>query len=164
MGAKGDRASKFPQAERLYADGRNLAEISRLLDVSETTLRRWKADSLVAGPSAGSGTGTGSGDGMDGWDRARAQKRGNIARLRDLFERQLEYVEGLQPADVSPPMMDTLSKLGALVERWDKVESVIRAKAKAEAAEAVESEARRQGASATTIDSLRAAIMQELRA
>ena len=150
MGAKGDRASKAPQAERLYADGRGLAEISRLLDVSETTLRRWKSDSQVPGEE------------MDGWDRARAQKRGNIARLRDLFERQLEYVEGLNPGDVSPPMMDTLSKLGALVERWDKVESAIRAKTKAEAAEAVESEAKRQGASAATIDSLRAAIMQEL--
>lgn len=113
MGAKGDRASKEPLAMRLYVDGSNLTEISRQLDISDTTLRRWKDDSRVPG------------DDIDGWDKARQQKRSNIQRLKDLFERQLEYVEGILPSEVSAPMMDTLSKLGALVERWDKVEKAL---------------------------------------
>lgn len=110
MGQKGDRASKEPLAMRLYGDGKNMTDISKALDVSDTTLRRWKEESRVPGED------------IDGWDKLRQQKRGNIQRLRDLFERQLEYVEGLNPPEVSPPMMDTLSKLGALVERWDKFE------------------------------------------
>ena len=113
MGAKGDRASKELLAMRLYVDGSNLTEISKQLDISDTTLRRWKDDSRIPGEE------------IDGWDRARQQKRSNIVRLKDLFERQLGYVEGLLPAEVSAPMMDTLSKLGALVERWDKVEKAL---------------------------------------
>lgn len=114
MGQKGDFPSKNGLAQRLYADGHSLAEIGRQLDVSETTLRRWKADALVPGAE------------MDEWDRARTQKRGNISRLKDLFERQLEYLESLHPADVNAQMTDTLSKLGALVERWDKAEAVVK--------------------------------------
>ena len=110
MAQKGDRAATEPMAMRLYVDGHSLAEISRQLDVSDTTLRRWKSESAVPG------------DDVDGWDKARMQKRGNIQRLKDLFERQLEYVEGLTPDEVTAPMMDTLSKLGALVERWEKME------------------------------------------
>lgn len=114
MGQKGDRASKHGIAMRLYADGLSLAEIARQIDVSETTLRKWKFDDMVPGAD------------MDEWDRARSQKRGNITRLKDLFERQLEYIEGLHPEAVTAPMMDCLAKLGALVERWDKAEAVVR--------------------------------------
>ena len=113
MGQKGDRASMEPLAIRLYADGMSLAAISKQLDISDTSLRRWKDSSLVPGEDA------------DAWDKARQQKRGNIQRLKDLFERQLEYVEELEPEDVTAPMMDTLTKLGALVERWDKVEKAL---------------------------------------
>jgi transposase-like protein len=114
MGVKGDKAVKAPLAQRLYADGLCLAEIARRLDVSETSLRAWKEEARIPGEE------------LDGWDKARAQKRGNIARLKDLFERQLAFLEGLRPDEVSAPMMDTLAKLGALVERWDKVETVMR--------------------------------------
>ncbi|MBW2599558.1 MAG: hypothetical protein JRC60_05660, partial [Deltaproteobacteria bacterium] len=137
MTTKGDRAAKSPMAERLYVDGHSLAEISRQLDVSDTTLRRWKSDSGVPG------------DEVDGWDRARQQKRGNIQRLKDLFERQLEYVEGLIPEGVTAPMMDTLSKLGALVERWDKIE-----KARIVAAEVVK-EVRKSGLSDDAAEEIR---------
>lgn len=133
MGAKGDRAAKEPIASKLYADGMTLTGISEQLDISDTTLRRWKEESRVPG------------DKLDGWDKGRQQKRGNIQRLKDLFERQLEYVEGLQPSEVSASMMDTLSKLGALVERWDKVESEIRRKVLEEAADAIEETAKQQG-------------------
>lgn len=110
MGVKGDRASKEPLAIRFYAEGHGLAEIGRQLDISVVTLSKWKSEALAPGAE------------MDEWDRARQQKRGNIQRLKDLFERQLKYIEELPPDGVTPPMMDTMSKLGALVERWDRVE------------------------------------------
>lgn len=99
----------------MYVGGATLAEIARQLDVSVNTLSTWKSDTK---PPAG--------DEPDEWDRARMQKRGNIQRLRDLFERQLEYTENLNPSEVSAPLMDTLSKLGALIERWDRAEAVVR--------------------------------------
>lgn len=116
MGIKGDRASKEPLAIRLYAEGKGFAEIGRQLDISVVTLSKWKSESTPPTPPYQGG------DIIDDWDRARQQKRGNIQRLKDLFERQLKYIEDLPPDGVTPPMMDTMSKLGALVERWDKVE------------------------------------------
>jgi transposase-like protein len=148
MGSKGDRAAKAPLAERLYVDGHSLAEISRQLDVSDTTLRRWKSDSGIPGEE------------VDGWDRARQQKRGNIQRLKDLFERQLEYVEGLNPDEVTAPMMDTLSKLGALVERADRMEEVIRRKAIEDAAATVEETAKQSGVSEDTIKAIRRDVLR----
>jgi len=114
MGQKGDRAAKEPLAAKMYADGQSLAEIGRQLDISDTTLRKWKEDSRIPGED------------VDGWDKSRQQKRGNIQRLKDLFERQLAYVEEMHPSEVTAAMMDTLSKLGALVEKWDKAEIVLR--------------------------------------
>jgi hypothetical protein len=110
MAQKGDKAALEPQARRMYADGQNLSAIAAALEVSVTTLSRWKAETKA--PSAE----------LDEWDRARAQKRGNIQRLRDLFEEQLNFVETLHPSERTAPLMDTLSKMGALLERWDKLE------------------------------------------
>ena len=110
MAKKGDRAYLEPQAQRLYADGRSLSDISGLLGVSVTSLARWKEESKV--PSAD----------MDEWDRARLQKRSNIQRLRDLFEDQLAHLEALRADERTAPMMDVLSKVGSLLERWDKIE------------------------------------------
>ena len=145
MGAKGDRAAKEPLAAKMYADGHSLVEISAQLDISDTTLRRWKAESRIPGED------------IDGWDKARQQKRGNIKRLRDLFERQLEYVEGLNASEVTAPMMDTLSKLGALVERWDKIEN-----AQAVAAEVVK-EVKAQGLSDDSAEEIRNKILYGLK-
>jgi len=110
MAKKGDRAYLEPQAQRLYADGRSLSDISGLLGVSVTSLARWKEESKV--PSAD----------LDEWDRARMQKRSNIQRLRDLFEDQLAHLEALRADERTAPMMDVLSKVGSLLERWDKIE------------------------------------------
>ena len=110
MAKKGDRAYLEPQAQRLYADGRPLSDISGLLGVSVTSLARWKEESKV--PSAD----------LDEWDRARLQKRSNIQRLRDLFEDQLAHLEALRADERTAPMMDVLSKVGSLLERWDKIE------------------------------------------
>lgn len=110
MAAKGDKAVLYHQAVRLYADGYNLTAISEQLSVSVTSLSNWKNDSKK--PS----------EELDEWDRARSQKRGNIVRLRDLFEDQLQYLEELHASERSSAMMDTLSKLGSLLEKWDKFE------------------------------------------
>lgn len=110
MAKKGDRALLEPQAMRFYADGFALSDIAAQLDVSVTSLSRWKEESRRPGAD------------MDEWDRGRAQKRSNIQRLRDLFEDQLFYLEGLSAGDRTAPMMDTLSKMGSLLERWDKIE------------------------------------------
>lgn len=110
MGAKGDRASKAPQAERLYADGHSLAQIARLLDVSETTLRRWKGESGVPGEET------------DGWDAARAQRRGMAQRLRDLLDREVAALEESVAGTVDPRAIDGVSKLGALVTRMESSE------------------------------------------
>ena len=141
MGVKGDRAAKEPLAMRLYADGRNLTEISKQLDISDTTLRRWKEETRIPGEE------------IDGWDKNRQQKRGNIQRLKDLFERQLEYVEELIPEAVTAPMMDTLSKLGALVERWDKLEKAQMV------ADDVTKEVKKRGLSDEAAESIRCKIL-----
>ena len=62
------------------------------------------------------------GEEIDGWDRARQQKRGNIQRLKDLFERELKHVEESEEGSITAPSMDALTKLGALVQRWDALE------------------------------------------
>lgn len=112
MAVKGDRARLEDVAFRMYADGASLTEISDSLGVSRQSLAEWKARTRRADME------------LDEWDRAREQKRTNIRRLKDLFENQLEYLEGLSAAQRTPGQMDTLSKLGALVEKWDKMERV----------------------------------------
>ncbi len=110
MATKGDKAVLSPQAMRLYADGITLSAISEQLGVSVTTLSKWKAESKKPGAD------------MDEWDRARAQKQGNIQRLRNLFEQQLSYCEELHPSERTSREMDALAKIGSLLEKWDKLE------------------------------------------
>ena len=106
MASKGAKAVLEPRARRLYAEGRTLDEIARELSVSVPTLSRWKNE--TRDPKTG----------VDEWDRGREQKASNLQRLSDLFEEQLNFMEGLQPVDRTPPMLDTLSKLGSLVRTW----------------------------------------------
>ncbi len=141
MATKGDKAVLAPQAQRLYADGHNLSSISEQLGVSVTSLKRWKDYTQVPGKP------------MDEWDRARSQKRGNIQRLRDLFEEQLAYVEELHPSKRSSKTMDTLSKLGSLLERWDKMEKAQRV------ADEVVKEVKKAGLSADTVDDIKRQIL-----
>ncbi len=141
MASKGGRAYLEPQAQRLYAEGIGLSAISEQLGVSVTSLSRWKSETLVPGQE------------MDEWDRARSQKRGNIQRLRDLFEDQLQYLEDQHASERTAPMMDTLSKIGALLERWDKME-----KARAVADEVVK-EVTKAGLTAETAANIRTQIL-----
>lgn len=110
MGVKGDKGAKEPIAINLYAGGKSLTEISGILKVSVTTLSTWKTDSKRPDSE------------LDEWDRSRQQKQSTITRLKDLYEGQIKSLEELQPAERTSQMFDGLSKLGALVERWDKFE------------------------------------------
>jgi len=111
MARKGDRAYLEPEARRRYVAGETLSAIAEALEVSVTSLARWKADTA---PADG---------GPDEWARARQQRISRAQRVRDLYDGQLEFVEGLRPAERTGPVMDSLSKLGALVERMDKLEA-----------------------------------------
>lgn len=141
MANKGDKGFLEPQAIRMYADGATLTAIASILDVSVTSLVRWKSDSKA--PSAT----------MDEWDRARTQKRGNIQRLRDLFEDQLEHLESTRAAARTAPMMDTLAKIGALLERWDKMEKA------QTVADSVATEVRKAGLTEETVADIRRRIL-----
>ncbi|MDR3631726.1 MAG: DUF1804 family protein [Desulfocapsaceae bacterium] len=141
MATKGDKAVLAPQARRLYADGHSLSAIAGQLGVSVTSLARWKAESQVPGQT------------MDEWDRARSQKRGNIQRLRDLFEDQLAYLENQHASERTAPMMDTLSKVGALLERWDKMEKAQRV------ADDVVREVKKAGLTDETVNAIRSQIL-----
>jgi hypothetical protein len=144
MANKGDRAFLEPQAMRLYTDGHGLSTIAERLGVSVTSLARWKSESKV--PS----------EEMDGWDKARSQKRGNVQRLRDLFEDQLQYLEDQHAEDRTAPMMDTLSKMGSLLEKWDKLEKAQRV---AEEVVNVVKEAKGAGLSDAMADDIRSRIL-----
>lgn len=110
MGVKGDKGAKEPIAINLYSQGKSLTEISPILKVSVTTLSTWKTDSKR--PDCD----------IDEWDRARQQKRSTIQRIRDIYEQQLDYIEGIPAVQRTPAMMDGLSKLGSLVEQWNRTE------------------------------------------
>lgn len=141
MATKGDKAILAPQAQRLYADGHNLSAISVQLRVSVTSLAKWKSETLVPGQP------------MDEWDRARSQKRGNIQRLRDLFEDQLAHLEECTAENRTAQKMDALAKMGALLERWDKMEKAQRV------AEEVVREVKKGGLSDETVDDIRRRIL-----
>jgi len=141
LAAKGDRAILEPQAQRLYADGYTLSSIAMQLAVSVNTLSRWKSASKTPGQP------------LDDWDRARSQKRGNVQRLRDLFEDQLQFLENQHAGNRTAPMMDTLSKLGSLLERWDKFEKAQRV------AEDVAKAVKKSGLSPETVDDIRRQIL-----
>lgn len=110
MAAKGDRAVLEPLAMRLYADGKNLTEIGQELDVSVTSLSKWKCESKRPDQKA------------DDWDLARARKRTYAHRLRALFEREMEFVENQDAGSLGGQSADLLSKLGSLVSRFEDLE------------------------------------------
>lgn len=107
MGQKGDRAAKEPLAIRMYAEGKTLEAIGAELDISPTSLRIWKGQTLAPGAD------------IDEWDRARQQRRNMSRRLKDVYEDQVEYIESLRPKERTAPMIDALSKMGALVEKHE---------------------------------------------
>ncbi len=115
MGQKGDRAAKEPLAIRMYAEGKTLEAIAADLDISPTSLRNWKSQTMIPGGE------------IDEWDRARQQRRNMSCRLKDIYEEQVKYIEELRPDERTAPMIDALSKMGALVEKHAIREKTIQA-------------------------------------
>lgn len=108
MAAKGDKARLCEVAFRMYtADGKSLTEIEAALGVSRQTLSAWKSDTRVPGAD------------LDEWDKAREQKRSNVQRLRTLFDRELQFLEETKAGSLPPATLDGITKLGALVQRWE---------------------------------------------
>ncbi len=114
MASKGDRAKLEPLARLRYIETGNLTQVAEELDVSRVTLTTWKNNTLK--PS----------EEFDEWDKAREQKRSNVERLRSLFDRELIHLEESQAGTLNPASMDGLTKLGTLVQRWEKMEEEAR--------------------------------------
>ncbi|WP_027390873.1 DUF1804 family protein [Chrysiogenes arsenatis] len=109
MAEKGAKGKLYDVAFRMYtADGKSLTEIADALGVSRQSVAAWKAE-----------TRRGSEE-HDDWDRARQQKRTNVQRLRDLFERELTALETSQAGSLSAGSLDAITKLGTLVQRWEQ--------------------------------------------
>ncbi|MBE0598296.1 MAG: DUF1804 family protein [Desulfuromonadales bacterium] len=112
MAEKGAKAKLYDVAFRMYtADGRSLTDIEDALGVSRQTLSVWKAESKRPNED------------LDDWDRARAQKRSNVQRLRALFDRELTALEETRAGDLSAVSLDAITKLGTLVQRWEIAET-----------------------------------------
>lgn len=102
-----------------------------------------------------------------------AEPQGEVGKLLNEMVRTLAFEVTMKLAEgdideVEPKMIKELAtgihRLEQAAEKNAKLEAEIRKQARDQAAKAMESEARKQGASAATIDALRSAIMQELAA
>ena len=110
MAEKGARARLEPIALRMYAEGQSLTALEEALGVSRQTLSDWKGRTRRPGED------------LDDWDRAREQKRSTGRRLAALLERELEYAEETAAGQIGPQTLDGISKLGALVQRFEQAE------------------------------------------
>lgn len=110
MAEKGVKAKLYDVAMRMYIDGQSLTEIESMIEVSRQTLSVWKADTKKPGED------------LDEWDRAREQKRGAARRLEALLDREMGHAESQPAGQVSPAAWDSISKLGALVQRFQASE------------------------------------------
>lgn len=110
MARKGDKARLAPLAMRLYSEGVSIPEIAAHLDVSETTLRRWKSASLRPGEA------------MDEWDEGREKHRSRTQRVCDLFDREIQAAEQSPAGSIKSKTLNTLVQLSAMVHRMLKAE------------------------------------------
>lgn len=110
MAEKGARARLEPIARQMYVDGQSLEEIAQALDVSRQSLSDWKSRTKRPGEN------------WDEWDRAREQRQSTGRRLKNLLERELEFAEDSAAGQLSPQTLDGISKLGALVQRFEQAE------------------------------------------
>jgi transposase len=110
MAEKGARARLEPIAMQMYIDGQTLDAIAAALDVSRQSLSDWKTRTRRPGES------------LDEWDRAREQRQSTGRRLKNLLERELEFAEEAEAGKLSPQSLDGISKLGALVQRFEQSE------------------------------------------
>ncbi|MDH3975517.1 MAG: DUF1804 family protein [Deltaproteobacteria bacterium] len=109
MGSKGDRQAKEGLAKDLYAEGLNLEEISGRLDISVTSLSKWKKESKSPDMD------------LDDWDLARQTHRDFVDGLRKLFREQMEYVQKLPAKERTPSDFDALSKAASIVRKYEEI-------------------------------------------
>lgn len=135
MAEKGARARLEPLAFRMFAEGQTLDQISAALGVSRQSLSEWKSRTRRAGEE------------LDEWDRAREQKRSRLDRLRTMFDESLDAFEEMSPLHrLDSKLMDALAKLGALIEKWEGMETKARKQALEDAVSAVAKESGKSGA------------------
>ncbi|MCK4814150.1 DUF1804 family protein, partial [bacterium] len=96
-------------AKDLYAEGNNLEEISARLDISVTSLSRWKKETKTPGAD------------MDEWDSARQIHRDFVDGLKKLFREQMSYVQELPAKDRTPSDFDALSKAASIVRKYEEI-------------------------------------------
>jgi hypothetical protein len=147
MAVKGDRAKLYDVAMRMYTDGASLTDIEATLGVSRQTLSAWKADTRR--PS----------DDKDLWDKGRAQKEDGVQRILNLYYRELGALEDQPAGSLSSTQVDAISKLGALVMKWEQREKEIRRQAFEDAAKTVEKSAKKAGLSDAAANKIRAEIL-----
>lgn len=133
MAEKGARITLEPVARQMYVEGKKLEEIEAALGVSRQSISDWKKRTKVPGEE------------KDEWDKARERKGDHHVRMKRLFDRQMEWIEELLPPQITPGMIDSLSKMGALVQTTEKIVAAARRQALDEAAVAVEKAATQQG-------------------
>jgi len=148
MATKGDKSKLYDVALKMYADGQSLTEIEAALGVSRQTLSTWKADTKRPDEE------------LDGWDKARRRRNGVVNRLRKLFNREMDFLEDLPAGQLPNNSIDSLTKLGALVERWEKMAAAARKRALEDAAETVGVSAKRAGISNATIERIRRDVLR----
>ncbi len=111
MAGKDAKARLYNVAFRMYtADRMSLTAIAEAIDVSRQTLSTWKGDTLKPGED------------LDGWDKALEQRQSTCQRLKNLLERELQFAEEAVAGATSPATYDSISKLGALVQRFEQAE------------------------------------------
>jgi len=115
MAEKGARAELEAVVRQTYIETGNLTLAAETHGVSRQSAAEWKR-------RAG-----------DEWDKARERKGDHYQRMQLLFDRQMAWVEDQPPHMVTPPMVDALSKLGALVEKTEKIVAAARKQALEEA-------------------------------
>ena len=114
MAEKGDRAKLESLARLRYIETGNLTQVAEELGVSRQTLTTWKTNTMKPGEE------------FDEWDKARQVKASNVERLRALFDQELKHLEENPTGALNPASMDALTKLGTLVQRWEKMEEEAR--------------------------------------
>lgn len=110
MAEKGARARLEPVARQMYVDGQSLSAIEEALGVSRQSLADWKARTRRPGEE------------LDEWDKAREQRQSTGRRLKNLLERELAFAEEVEAGKLGPQTLDGISKLGALVQRFEQAE------------------------------------------
>lgn len=119
MAEKGARAELLPLVRQKYIETGNLTLAAETYGVTRQTATAWKQYE------------------GDEWDKARERKGDHHQRMQLLFTRQMEWIESQLPQQITPGMIDSLSKMGALVEKTEKIVSAARAKALQDATEAI---------------------------